>query len=509
MRRHIYLLVTALSAACGLVVEIAAGRMLAPYLGMSLYTWTAIIAVVLAGFSAGHWIGGRAAERPTQSAHRFVVWSLVGAALSSVAALILIRLLSGPILSMNVGAVPTILLLTTLLFFLPSLFVGIPSPVLTKLAIDENPDLIARTLGAFYAVGALGSIIGTLAAGYIFISWLGTIWTFLLVAASYAAMALLLLLTGTGRDAPDTAQGTATSIPAAVLLVGTVGLATLGASMNAFRNPCTTESAYYCIRTISETPTRNGPARTLILDHLAHGTNVQGDPRHLLSPYVELQDILARIHTGRTTPFRAYFIGGGAYTLPRAWLALRPDAQLTISEIDPAVTKTAAEQLWLKHTDNRMSIIHEDARTGLRRQPESHFDIIVGDAFHDITVPQHLVSSELFQLVASRLTKDGIYVMNVVDRLRQPRLALSVVKTMRPLFPHVEIWALNETGARTTLIIAGVKSPTPYDTIPSSVAEGLRFSRLPESRIRQLEAQTQPVLLTDDFAPVDRLIGVQ
>ena len=42
----IYLAVTGLSAACGLVIEIVAGRMIAPYLGMSLYTWTAVIAVV-------------------------------------------------------------------------------------------------------------------------------------------------------------------------------------------------------------------------------------------------------------------------------------------------------------------------------------------------------------------------------------------------------------------------------------------------------------------------------
>lgn len=41
-------------SAASLVVEIVAGRMLAPYVGMSLYTWTSVIAVVLAGFSAGH-----------------------------------------------------------------------------------------------------------------------------------------------------------------------------------------------------------------------------------------------------------------------------------------------------------------------------------------------------------------------------------------------------------------------------------------------------------------------
>ena len=47
-------IVVFLTSAASLTVEIVAGRMLAPYVGMSLYTWTSVIAVVLAGFSAGH-----------------------------------------------------------------------------------------------------------------------------------------------------------------------------------------------------------------------------------------------------------------------------------------------------------------------------------------------------------------------------------------------------------------------------------------------------------------------
>src|SRR5512136_774264 len=46
-----------------LVVEIVASRILAPYLGVSLYTWTSIIGVVLAGLSVGNWLGGKAADR--------------------------------------------------------------------------------------------------------------------------------------------------------------------------------------------------------------------------------------------------------------------------------------------------------------------------------------------------------------------------------------------------------------------------------------------------------------
>ncbi|MDH3694356.1 MAG: fused MFS/spermidine synthase, partial [Gammaproteobacteria bacterium] len=51
------------SSACLLVLEIVAGRLLAPYIGVSLYTWTSIIGVILAGLSFGNWLGGRWADR--------------------------------------------------------------------------------------------------------------------------------------------------------------------------------------------------------------------------------------------------------------------------------------------------------------------------------------------------------------------------------------------------------------------------------------------------------------
>lgn len=48
---------------CTLVIEIVAGRILAPFVGVSLYTWTSIIGVVLAGISIGAYLGGKLADR--------------------------------------------------------------------------------------------------------------------------------------------------------------------------------------------------------------------------------------------------------------------------------------------------------------------------------------------------------------------------------------------------------------------------------------------------------------
>ena len=48
---------------CSMALEIAASRLLAPHLGVSLYSWTGIIGVVLAGVMFGNWAGGRIADQ--------------------------------------------------------------------------------------------------------------------------------------------------------------------------------------------------------------------------------------------------------------------------------------------------------------------------------------------------------------------------------------------------------------------------------------------------------------
>ena len=52
-----------LANGCLLVLELVAGRILAPEVGVSLDTWTAVIGVVLAGLVLGNWLGGILADR--------------------------------------------------------------------------------------------------------------------------------------------------------------------------------------------------------------------------------------------------------------------------------------------------------------------------------------------------------------------------------------------------------------------------------------------------------------
>jgi len=78
-------LTVAVASGCTLVLELVAGRVLAPFVGVSIQTWTSVIAVVLAGISLGNYAGGVLADR-TRS-HRVLGVLLAAGGLASLAVL--------------------------------------------------------------------------------------------------------------------------------------------------------------------------------------------------------------------------------------------------------------------------------------------------------------------------------------------------------------------------------------------------------------------------------------
>ena len=496
-RRAIYDIAIFVAAAGALTLEIVAGRLLAPYVGMSLYTWTAIIAVVLAGLSIGHWIGGRLAGAgidAARGASRLAI-ALALAAVSSLSTLILIRLLSGPILGGG-SSILTLVTLTTLVFLPPSLFAGIVSPLIAKLAIDDAPGATGEVLGRVYALGAIGSIVGTLATGYVFISWIGSTGTVFAVAAAYAALAATFAVLSRRSIATVSA----------LLVAGGTGLWVAGDRLQAFASPCDVESDYYCIRVVDFSPETGRPSALLVLDHLGHGINDRDEPRLLYSPYLQLIDEIVRQRFA-TRPISAFFIGGGAYTLPRAWLEDDRAHEVIVAEIDPAVSRIARDRLWLADSP-RLEVRHLDARVALQALPAApRFDVVFGDAFHDISIPQHLVTDEFHREIAARLNPGGIYAINVIESRRGPAFLLSLVHTLRQRFAAVEVWLdLEEyvSPGRVTYLVLASDTPSPDGRLRARFGLDRAWLRLPGS---ELAGVSDAPILTDDFAPVDRLMA--
>jgi MFS family permease len=505
MLTHLFLgLVLFLSSAGGLTVEIVAGRLIAPYVGMSLYTWTAIIAVVLAGLSVGHWIGGLLAGAAVDRS-RGLMRLAVALALTCVTTLLVLVVLSDlaiALVTSGLGQVTIVIILTTTLFLLPSLFVGIVAPIVTKLAVDAAPDRVGDVLGRMFAIGTVGSIGGTLASGYLFISWVGSSGTLIAVAVLYFILAAACAVLSGRRG------GVAI---VAVLLVSGGILATAGATRGAFASRCTVESDYFCIQIDDFSQLTGRPSTLMALDNLVHSINDRDDPSLLYSPYIHFVDEYARRRfelDRRDGEFRAFFIGGGGYSLPRSWAATVEGARLLVAEIDPAVTDAAVDRMWLDPTHPALEIAHRDARALLQSlPPEPSFHVVFGDAFHDISIPTHLVSQEFHAEIAKRLRPDGFYVVNVVDAHRNPRFLAALVGTLERDFPAVEIWVEAEqtdgdADVRATYIVvasAGVSGPP---VLRSVFGIARSWGRMPTSALPDTD-----VVLTDDFAPVERLLG--
>ena len=484
-------------AAASLVVEIVAGRMLAPYVGMSLYTWTSVIAVVLAGFSVGHWIGGRIAEWPPEKALRANGWAMLAASLTTAGAVFILRGFSGPIVTAFPNPVVSIVLLTALVFFLPSMFAGIPAPILSMIAVLRHPDRRGRALGAMFAAGAWGAILGTLAAGFVFISWLGSTGTLAIVAGVYALLGLQSLVAAGGI------RGLVIAGAGLILPLGmTIGALSLP-------DPCTVESDYFCIRVIDVSQNPDAPQRFMVLDHLAHGGADRNDPSAMMTPHAMMLDGLARMRMQDRTSWSAYLIGGGSYSLPRAWRALGAPARVTVAEVDPAVTEVAIGSFWYERGSDR--VIHADARQLLLRE-DTTYDVVVGDAFSDIAVPQHLITREFFELVNARLNTDGVYLMNIIDHNDSLEVLTSMIATARAVWPVVEVWAdpAHDPGEnrRVFVMVAGheASQSTQIDHMGPIPMSAIRVAA---SSIDQLMQSRDPLVFTDDYAPIDRLLGDQ
>jgi spermidine synthase len=478
-----------LTSALVLVVEIVAARLIAPFVGVSLYSWTAIIGVVLAGLSLGNWIGGVWADRG--AGERAAGITLLLASASVFAVLLILPRLGGPVQEAELSLAGLSLVLAGALFFTPAALLGVLTPLLTTLALKLS-DRTGHVVGLMHALAALGSILGTFVTGFWLVQWIGS--RDIIVGTGALLLVLALPLLGWRKGLAGA--------PLA-LLVGAASVSTLG-----YATPCERESSYFCLRVVdssSEAPF--GVARSLVLDHLVHGTNHREEPQLVLAPYLHLMDELAAWQTDHNGAASYFFAGGGAYTLPRAVRARAPQADIVVAEIDPVVTDLAEQRLFVE--PSQFEIRHTDARVALRADPAARYDVIVGDVFHDIAIPYHMVTREFAALVRERLRPDGIYLLNIIDAFPDGRLVKAMIKTLGTEFSDVQVWLeeLPEQPGRITYVLSarnqGPELPELY-----SAKRGMprQWEPITAELLASGASLSDTPIISDDLAPVERLL---
>ena len=473
------------TSAAVLVLEILAGRLLAPYVGVTLETYTGIIGVVLAGISLGTWAGGRMADRidPRRSLGPLL---MVGGALA-LCTIPLIRLFGAA----GLGSGPVAVVLLSLVgFFAPAAVLSAVSPTVVKLQLHDLGET-GSVVGRLSALGTAGAIVGTFVTGFVLVSAFPTRPLVLGVGALLVLAGLLIWWRLRRAGGPSPA--------------GPLAVALVAASLTAVvQNPCDYESAYFCASVVEDLEPCGG--LTLYLDTLRHSCVHLDDPTALDFSYAQiLSDVLTTVGDA-SSPIDALHIGGGGFTMPRYIEAVRPGSDSVVLELDPTLVRIAEEELGLERSDG-LRVRIGDARLSLRDQPQDTYDLVIGDAFGGQAVPWHLTTREFVAQVKATMTSEGVYAVNLID---YPPLgfARAEAATLAAVFANVAVIApqarIDRTDGGNFVLVA---SDAPLDVEGIAEANTARGDDDIVATDEQLQRfiGDAPVL-TDDYAPVDQLL---
>ena len=470
------------SSAAVLVVEIAALRLLAPYLGLTLETSTIVIGIALAAIATGSWAGGRAADvMPPRRA----LGPLLAISGVAVAATPFVVRAAGETAGSG-GA----LLVAIVAILVPGALLSAVSPMVTKLVLTDLAET-GSVVGRLSGIGTVGAIAGTVLTGFVFLAALP-------VSSVLVATGVLLVLAGAA------VEWRVRGIRAAVLPLVLLVPGALGAAFGP--GQCESETVYHCAQ-VQEDPARDS-GRVLVLDSLRHSYVDLDDPTHLEFEYVQALAAVADTAFPADQALTAYHLGGGGLTLPRYLERVRPGTSSVVSEIDPGVLEIDEQQLGLV-TGPAMEVRIEDARLGLRRLDTDSRDLVVGDAFGGISVPWHLTTREALADVHRVVRPDGIYAANLID-FAPLAFARAELATMRTVFDHVAVASDAATLGREVGSggnVVAIASDSPLDLVAlraGFAAQGLDWEVIEGAELDAWVGDS-PVL-TDDFAPVDQLL---
>lgn len=470
-----------------LVLELLALRLIAPYVGITLETNSAVIGSALAGIALGAWAGGRAAD--LADPRIMVPGLLVVAGIAALLTVPSVRWVGGAVTGGDNSAV---LLLALVAAFVPATLLSAIPPMVVKLQLHDLAQT-GEVVGSLSGIGTGGAIVATFATGFLLVSAFPTSSILvtlgvLLVAGGIALVGYLRLWSGAYRS-----RG-----PLAML----IALIASGLSLAA-RSPCDVETAYHCAAVQADVLKPTG--RLLKLDNLSHSFVDTADPTYLQFAYVQGIASVADALAPAGSALQALHIGGGGFTLPRYLAATRPGSGNVVLEVDQGVVDIDQRQLGLRLTEE-LRVRIGDGRVGLSEQRSGRYDLVIGDAFGGIAVPWHLTTREFVQEIRRVLKPGGTYAANIIDHPPDDFLRAEIA-TIQAVLPQVALFATasavaGEEGGN--FVVVASQRPLPLAEISRRLqGRGTQYVALSGGELDAFVGDAD--VLTDDHAPVDQL----
>ena len=469
-----------LSGATCLVLELAGARLISPFYGSSIYTWSAMITVTMVALALGYAWGGRQADRQP---YLLLFARLLTAAGLTIAAVPWLRvpvLRASLPLGVQAGAFASAAtLLGPALVLLSAL-----GPLAVRLTATGAADS-GRKSGDAWAISTSGSVLGAVLTGFILIPHLP------LSKILFGAALLLLLLGAIGswlaqRSLP---LGQLAACAACLVLM-------LMPDPKSKLALSSRESAYGRVTVLDTTAKRyllvNGTSQSVM-------EKPEGESE---SQYIRALEWTRSL---RPSARHALVIGLGAGLLPKA--LERRGLSVDAFEIDPAIEESARSHFGY---EPKGRVFIGDGRA-LLEAGHGPWDIAYLDAFGAESPPAHLFTTEAFSRVRDSLTKDGVFAINLISAVAPPddRAWKAVYRTLSMSFPHVRAFIASDPneGLANILLFA---STGPLDAGSTNtgprVAQEITHMLSQELRPEARDLQGAPIL-TDDFAPLDTLLA--
>lgn len=461
MSRILIPLAVFLNGGAVMVVEILGVRMISPVFGTGMHVWASLISVALVALAAGYFAGGWLADRhPSRRLfYLLVVAGGIGVVLLPRYAFYLIPVFEP--LGYRIGA-----LCAAVVTFLPPLFlIGCSSPFAVRI-LTFDVQRVGRVAGRLFALGTLGSVAGTLLAGFFLAPVLE-------IGVTLSLVGVVLVLPGlVGLAKHARLRGT---LPPLLVLLCVIWIPT--AEMASARGVQIWNTPFQQVKVFD----RDGE-RWLLLDGCVHTHMEVGVSPWCDWGYIPLFRFLPGYRPGAKS-LLVLGLGGGA-VLP---LFEAEEYEVTAVEIDPVVVRVARESFG---TLTGAETVHvADARPFVRRAGRT-WDLVVLDVCGSDRQPEHLSTVEFFREVKRVLTPEGVVAMNAIGPVDGRTLA-SLQRTLSEVFARVVPLALNPEGPLTNVVFYASDGPLTLSDLMDLDAEQHHVSLPPG------------FLLTDQWNPIN------
>ncbi|WP_026662019.1 spermidine synthase [Butyrivibrio proteoclasticus] len=439
LRNKIFLYMTEFFAGMSVMaVELGASRLLAPYFSSSQIVWTIIIGTIMIAMALGNIYGGRKADKdpnPDKLYGRIIIASLWIAAIPVLGKYIILAISAVLIFAVNSNfLVIAAFAACMIVFVFPLFLLGTVTPSLAKYTTDSLQDN-GKTIGTLGAFNTIGSIIGTFMPTFVTIPAVGTAFTFLIFAGILLALSILYFVSPSreqhdGNEAgpkSDHEQGDK-SLPSghdrvressvvakvitSVLIFALCCVFGHNGSFAFWEKNLTFEGeSVYNYLQVKETPNSMilstnvmfGVQSILVKDGSLTGMYYD---YALAAPYMANTKIRQQAN-GEKIDVLILGMGSGTYAtqLSRYF----DNVNVEGVEIDDKITDLAHKYFELPESTQ---VTTYDGRAFLNAV-DKKYDVIMVDAYQDITIPFQMSSQEFFTLVKDHLTEQGVMVVNM------------------------------------------------------------------------------------------------